>query len=79
VPARSPKPPHERLTLTFPVLNRARCALFLVSGAAKAEPLAAVLEGPRDPERLPSQGVAPSDGALVWLVDAAAAARLSGD
>jgi 6-phosphogluconolactonase len=76
VPARSPKPPHERLTFTFPMINRARCVLFLVVGAAKAPPLAAVLEGPRDPERLPAQRVAPSDGALVWVADDAAAARL---
>ena len=77
VPARSPRPPHERLTLTFPMIDRARCVLFLVAGAAKAEPLAAVLEGPSDPERLPSQRVAPTDGALLWIVDEAAAARLA--
>jgi len=37
-----------------------------------------VLEGPRDPERLPVQLVAPESGRLVWLVDQAAAAKLHG-
>ncbi len=65
-----------RLTLTLPVLNRARCVCFLVSGRAKAKTLAAVIEGPRAPERLPSQAVAPSEGRLVWIFDRAAAAHL---
>jgi 6-phosphogluconolactonase len=66
-----------RMTLTAPVLNAAHCVMFTVSGANKAAPLAAVLEGPADPGRLPSQLVAPEDGDLLWLVDAAAAAGLT--
>ncbi len=65
-----------RLTLTLPVLNAARCVIFSVAGADKAPTLARVLEGPRDPDALPAQGVVPNDGELVWLVDAAAAALL---
>jgi len=38
-------PPHPRLTLTFPVLNAARLAIFLVSGASKREPLGRMLGG----------------------------------
>ena len=52
----------DRMTLTYPVLNRAREVLFLVAGADKAEPLAEVLQGPPDPQRLPSQRVRPADG-----------------
>ncbi len=34
---------HLRLTLTLPVLSAAKVALFLVSGAAKREPLRGLL------------------------------------
>jgi len=50
--------------------------VFLVAGADKADALAAVLEGPHDPEIYPSQLIAPEHGALYWLVDRAAAAKL---
>jgi 6-phosphogluconolactonase len=66
-----------RVTLTPPVFNHARSVLFLVSGAEKAETLHDVLEGPLDPERLPVQLIAPTDDAVRWLVDPAAASRLT--
>jgi 6-phosphogluconolactonase len=65
-----------RLTLTYPALNAAALLVFLVAGADKADALAAVLQGPRQPEELPAQGVAPTNGAVLWLVDRAAAANL---
>ncbi|HEV8307116.1 MAG TPA: 6-phosphogluconolactonase [Methylomirabilota bacterium] len=67
----------DRITLTYPILNRAACVLFLVVGADKAPALRAILEEPPDPERLPAQGVRPDAGGPVWLVDRAAAARLT--
>ena len=67
----------DRMTLTPPVLNRAREVLFLVAGEQKAHALWMVLEGPRQPEAAPAQVVKPVDGSLVWLVDAAAASLLS--
>jgi 6-phosphogluconolactonase len=66
-----------RVSLTPPVLNHARTVLFLAGGAEKAETLHAVLEGPSEPERLPAQLIAPSDGQVHWYVDVAAASRLS--
>jgi 6-phosphogluconolactonase len=65
-----------RVTLTPPVLNAARQVMFLVSGSSKAERLAEVLEGPRDPLRLPAQIVQPARGEVAWYVDQGAAARL---
>jgi 6-phosphogluconolactonase len=65
----------ERLTLTRPILNRAREVLFLVAGADKAERVVEVLTGPADPLRLPSQSIQP-EGQLLWFLDRAAAARL---
>jgi len=65
-----------RITLTLPVLNHAASVLFLVGGAEKAEILRAVLQdGPR-PEPYPAQMVRPLAGALIWIVDRAAAGRL---
>jgi 6-phosphogluconolactonase len=66
-----------RITLTPPVLNAADRVVFLVTGSDKAEALAAVLEGPHRPDVYPSQAIAPRAGALVWLVDQAAAERLT--
>ena len=72
-----PQKATRRLTRTAPVLNAARCVMFAVEGGDKAAPLAEVLEGPRDPRRLPSQLIAPADGELLWLIDRAAAAHLT--
>lgn len=64
---------HPRVTVTPPVLERARRLLFLVSGEAKAEILRRVLDG--DPG-LPAARIDPEEGEPWWLVDEAAAARL---
>ena len=66
-----------RVTLTAPAINGAAHVLFLVTGASKAGPLAEILTGEFDPRRRPSQLVRPSDGSVEWLVDEAAAARLT--
>lgn len=67
-----------RLTLTLPVLNAAARVLFLVSGAAKAPVLKALVAGPRSLD-LPSQRVIPTNGTLTILADRAAAAALNAD
>ena len=66
-----------RITLTPAVINAAAEVLFLVSGGAKAGILRRVLEGPRRPQELPAQAIAPSNGCVRWYVDAAAAADLT--
>jgi len=67
-----------RMTLLPEVINRSRQVIFMVSGAEKAEALQQVLEGPRNPEEYPAQLIQPRDGRLLWLVDEAAAQKLSG-
>lgn len=66
-----------RLTLTPPVLNLGREVMFLVTGAGKASMLHDVLEGPFAPDERPAQIVRPSPGEVIWLIDAAAASKLS--
>jgi 6-phosphogluconolactonase len=70
----APTPPRRRLTLTLPVLNRARGVLFLVVGEEKAEIVRRVIEE-NDP-RLPASLVRP-ERLAAWVLDAAAASRLS--
>ena len=65
-----------RITLTAAALNHAAHVIFLVTGENKAGRLAEVLEGEREPSRLPAQLVKPLGGSLSWFVDAAASARL---
>jgi 6-phosphogluconolactonase len=64
-----------RVTLTLPVLDRAREVLFLVSGGEKAPALARVLAAAPGAAALPAALVRPAGGA-VWIVDEAAANAL---
>jgi 6-phosphogluconolactonase len=73
-----PQPGHWRVSLTPVLLNAAEDVTFLVSGANKADRLKDVLED-RRPDLLPAQLIRPTHGALHWMIDAAAAARLRGD
>ena len=65
-----------RITLTPPTLNAAREVQFLAAGAEKADIVRSILRGPKNPNELPAQVVAPEDGRLIWLLDEAAAAKL---
>jgi 6-phosphogluconolactonase len=57
-----------RMTLTYPVLNAAREAMFVVTGADKADAVARIRAGSDDP---PAARVRARR--TIWLVDAAAA------
>ena len=70
----SPKPPPDRVSLTFGALNRSRAVWFLVSGAEKADAVAAALTG-GDVHEIPARGVVGQVETL-WLVDEAAASAL---
>jgi 6-phosphogluconolactonase len=72
-------PPVNRLTLTLPVLNAARHVVFLVGGANKADALQAILDRHASVRERPAAGVRPIGGTLTFLVDQAAASRLSRD
>ncbi len=64
---------HRRMTLTYPILNRARQILWLVTGTSKADMLLRLRNGDRS---IPS-GRINSERAIIFA-DAAAAARLNG-
>jgi 6-phosphogluconolactonase len=70
----SPKPPPERISLTFPALNRTRSVWFVVSGAAKAPAVAAALADDGDVHDVPARGITVDD--QVWFLDDDAAAQL---
>jgi 6-phosphogluconolactonase len=76
VPNHVPKLSTYRLTMTPVILNRGSEILFLVAGTDKAGPLAEIIEGRPDPDRLPAQLIRPVNGRLVWLVDQGAASQL---
>lgn len=68
--------PAQRITLTPRVLNRAARVVFVVTGERKAPAIRNILEGPHRPDQFPAQIVQPEDGAVMWILDAAAASLL---
>ncbi|MBM7520571.1 6-phosphogluconolactonase [Nocardioides nitrophenolicus] len=68
----SPKPPPERVSLTFEAVNRAQSVWFLVSGEAKADAVRRALAEDGQVTETPARGVA-GRTETVWFLDAAAA------
>jgi len=58
---------HPRLTVTFPVLDAARCAVFTVAGESKQDAVAALRRG----DDIPAARV--KAARIVWLIDRVAA------
>lgn len=71
----SPKPPPQRLSLTFPALNRASAVWFLVSGADKAPAVRRAWDGD-DARSTPAAGVRGIDETR-WFLDTGAASELT--
>jgi len=74
----SPKPPPDRVSLTFECLARSRSVWLMVAGAEKADAVAAALAPGADRWDVPASGVHGTES-TVWWVDDAAAAHLAGD
>jgi 6-phosphogluconolactonase len=64
----NPKQKTPRLTLTLPVLNNARCCIFLACGRIKNHVLSTALNLMAVPV-LPAQMVRPHSGKLIWIID----------
>ncbi|MCW2845485.1 MAG: 6-phosphogluconolactonase [Nocardioides sp.] len=73
----SPKPPPERVSLTFEAMDRSRSVWFLVSGEGKAEAVARALAetDPPDVHEIPAVGVTGTEE-TIWFLDRAAASHL---
>ncbi|UCH80800.1 MAG: 6-phosphogluconolactonase [Nitrospiraceae bacterium] len=67
---------HDRVSITFPVINNARNILFFITGSKKAEVVKDVLEN--EDSTLPASSVKPRQGKLIYLLDRQAGALLSG-
>jgi len=76
----SPKPPPERVSLTFAALNRTRATWFLVTGEEKADAVRLALANDGDVHETPARAVSPAPisgaGETIWFLDLAAASTL---
>ena len=71
----SPKPPPERVSLTFDALHRARCIMLAASGEGKAR---AVHAGLGEPDAVRAPASCARGLTTTWYIDDAAAGRLEG-
>jgi 6-phosphogluconolactonase len=71
----SPKPPPERVSLTFPALNRADQVWFVVTGDDKADAVGRALAEEGDVHETPARGVR-GQATTIWFLDRAAASRI---
>ena len=71
----SPKPPPDRVSLTFPALNRAGEVWFVVAGGAKAEAVGRALADTGDVHETPARGVR-GQVATIWFLDREAASQV---
>lgn len=71
----SPKPPPERITFTFPVINSSAYIALVVTGVGKAGAVQKALGSSEDSGTLPVELVSPA-GELTWFLDKNAASKL---
>lgn len=71
----SPKPPPERITFTFPVINSSANIALVVAGVGKAGAVQTGLGDGQNSNKLPVQEVLP-EGELTWFLDKGAASNL---
>lgn len=63
-----------RITFTVPIINQARCVVFMVAGESKQKALQQIFASQADSTAYPSRLIQPQNGgSLWWLLDQAAA------
>ncbi|NXK90694.1 G6PE protein, partial [Formicarius rufipectus] len=65
----SPVKPHQRMSLSLPLINKARQVFVLVLGKGKHDITTLLSRVGHEPRKWPISGVSPSSGQLVWYVD----------
>ncbi|NXP28217.1 G6PE protein, partial [Scytalopus superciliaris] len=65
----SPVKPHQRMSLSLPLINKARQVFVLVLGKGKHDITTLLSRVGSEPKKWPISGVSPSSGQLVWYVD----------
>lgn len=65
----SPFRPHQRMSLSLPLINRAKKVAVLVMGRTKREITTLVSRVGHEPKKWPISGVVPLSGQLVWYMD----------
>lgn len=73
---RPPPPLVPRVTMTLPLINAAREIVLLVAGEKKAERVCELLSRKAD-NAVPAARLQPISGRFTWMLDAAAAVRIS--
>lgn len=68
-----PRLASHRISMTFRMLNAARRVIFVVAGSEKSASVREALSGAED---CPAAGIRPTDGRVLWLLDAEAASAL---
>jgi 6-phosphogluconolactonase len=63
IPTIGPKPPPQRITFTFPLLNASRYVMFLVNDASKEAMIQEAIQG-----RFPAGCIRPQQGEVIWLI-----------
>lgn len=63
-----PKGEIPRVTMTLPVLNNAKCCVFMAEGRGKNHVISTALNLMAAPQ-LPAQMVRPSNGRVCWIID----------
>ena len=63
IPTIGPKPPPQRITFTFPLLNASRVVMFLVNDASKEPMIQEVIQG-----KFPAGRICPEHGEVIWVI-----------
>lgn len=66
-----------RITFTAPLINQARCVIFLVTGENKRPALAQIFAPNTDTITYPASLIQPLNGKLFWLLDSTAGAQFN--
>lgn len=74
--AEHPLTGQKRITLTGKTINNARRIFILVTGTAKSQRIAEIMDNKKSAQKLPAYFIDPVNGLLIWYLDVDAAALI---